>query len=326
MLLSRLSFLLIILAGFSSCKGSNNPEPDNPAGKQLRVLGYYHSGSNWTINEIAPQLNKLTDLNLAFINPDASGRFADYPTLAAFVKEVQQRKVRVFFSFGGGSAPEHLATLVQPANRTTFIENIKSFLVTYNFDGVDVDLENELINADYGPFVKELASAVKGTNKLISAAVARWNADQINDETLAHYDFLNIMSYDKTGPWNLDRPGQHSPYSMAESDFIYFRDTRQIPSQKLLIGLPFYGYGFGTNAPSSMTYGNIVNTYPGAELKDELTIEGGGMLYYNGIPTIRQKTAFALKQKAGGVMIWQIRGDASDSRSLLNTIHEEKTK
>ena len=102
--------------------------------------------------------------------------------------------------------------------------------------------------------------------------------------------------------------------------------TRKIPSGKLLVGLPFYGYGFGAGAALSMTYGNIVASYPGAELLDTLNLPGGNTMYYNGIPTIRQKTAFALANKAGGVMIWQIRGDAANNHSLLNTIYSEKTK
>ncbi|KYP13646.1 glycosyl hydrolase family 18 protein [Flavihumibacter sp. CACIAM 22H1] len=248
------------------------------------------------------------------------------PGLSDFVNEVQQKKVRIFFSIGGGSAPAQLATLIQPANRAAFIRNICSFLVKYNFDGVDIDLENELINADYGPFVKELAAAVKESKKLISAAVARWNADQISNETLALYDFLNIMSYDKTGPWRPDKPGQHAPFEMAATDFLYFHKNRGIPSHKLFIGLPFYGYGFGTNAPESMTYRAIVSAYPGAESTDELKLEDGGTLFYNGIATIRQKTAFAVEQKAGGLMIWQIRGDALDNRSLLKAIHAELNK
>jgi len=26
------------------------------------------------------------------------------------------------------------------------------------------------------------------------------------------YDFINIMSYDKTGPWDTTHPGQHSHF------------------------------------------------------------------------------------------------------------------
>jgi GH18 family chitinase len=129
------------------------------------------------------------------------------------------------------------------------------------------------------------------------------------------------MSYDKTGPWTPSKPGQHSPLEMAKEDFKYFNKTRQIPSQKLLVGLPFYGYGFGGKAPESMFYGDIVKTYPGAEKKDSVGA-GGGLLYYNGISTIQQKVKFAMANKAGGVMIWEVQQDSKDGKSLLKAIHE----
>ena len=48
---------------------------------------------------------------------------------------------------------------------------------------------------------------------------------------------------------------------------------------------------------------------------------GGKILYYNGINTIKQKTALA-KEKASGIMIWQLQGDASGAHSLLHAINE----
>lgn len=317
-----ISFLFLI----GACKSNNNTDPRPKPGKDLRVLGYYHSQGTWNVNDIEAQIPLLTDLNLAFINPGTNGSFNDYPGLTAFVETVQRRNLRVFLSFGGGSAPAHLAELIKPANRTAFIESIRTFMLLHKFDGVDVDLENELINEDYAGFVTELSVAIKASNKLMTAALASWNANQITDETMRLYDFINVMSYDKTGPWNLANPGQHSPYDMAESDFLYFNQTRGIAASKLFIGLPFYGYGFGGSAPQSMTYGNIVSTYPGTESKDEHRLPDGGTIYYNGQPTIQRKTAYAIQQKAGGVMIWQIRGDATGNKSLLRAIQTEKEK
>jgi hypothetical protein len=44
-------------------------------------------------------------------------------------------------------------------------------------------------------------------------------------------------------------------------------------------------------------------------------------MYYNGIPTMRQKTHLAM-ERAGGVMIWQLGGDARGSKSLLKVIND----
>ena len=92
----------------------------------------------------------------------------------------------------------------------------------------------------------------------------------------------------------------------------------------MVLGVPFYGYGFGpelTSPAISMNYAQIVTQFAGAELLDEFKMPDGKILYYNGLPTIRQKTALA-KEKASGVMIWQVKGDAEGEYSLLKAINE----
>jgi GH18 family chitinase len=45
------------------------------------------------------------------------------------------------------------------------------------------------------------------------------------------------------------------------------------------------------------------------------------VVYYNGIPTIQQKTKYAMGN-GGGVMIWELSKDASGDLSLLKAIHD----
>lgn len=316
-------FFLLLLVSFSRC--ANKAIVTKPGtGTELRVLGYLHSPSDWISGLNAIDLKSITDLNLAFINPDSSGNFSLNTSLHQVVKQAQENRVRVFLSFGGGNAPAYLERLMEADKRQVFITGLVSVAESYGFDGIDVDLENALINHHYAPFVSELSAALKPRNKLMTAALAGWNAHLIHDSTLSKYDFINIMSYDKTGPWNLSRPGQHSPFSMVQDNFNYFNKERKIAAEKIFIGLPFYGYGFGNGAPQSMTYKNIISAYPGSENQDSVTVTGGGIIYYNGIPTIRQKVSFAIREKAGGVMIWQLLGDSKDSNSLLKAINELK--
>lgn len=132
------------------------------------------------------------------------------------------------------------------------------------------------------------------------------------------------MSYDHTGPWRPEKPGQHSSYDDAVKDLDYFGTNRGIPAEKMTLGVPFYGYGFGpelTSKAKSMNYRQIVETYPGTEMLDEKPIEDGKIMYFNGMPTITKKTELAM-QKAGGIMIWQLGGDAKGKKSLLKVIND----
>lgn len=314
--LKSIACFLLLSAMMISCtkKKAVSQEP------KFRVLGYLHSGNNWHTDIETIDLGKITDLNLAFFNPDAAGNFSVNDNVRKAIDKAHSQQVRVFFSIGGGGAPAHIGALLKDDKRAMLISKLVALAENYKFDGVDVDLENDLIDAQYATFIHELSAALKPKKKLMTAALASWNSNKISDVTLQQFDFINIMSYDKTGPWNLSRPGPHSPVYMAIADFNYYHTTRKIPAERLLIGLPFYGYGFGTNAPESIHYKDIVAQYPGAENSDSVTVSGGGKIYYNGVNSIREKVSFARQNKAAGVMIWELKQDAKGAGALLGVI------
>ena len=110
----------------------------------------------------------------------------------------------------------------------------------------------------------------------------------------------------------------------AIEDLEYFRTVRHISKEKITLGVPFYGYGFDlalTSPAISMNFAKIVSSFKGAERRDEWTMPDGKVLYYNGIPTMEKKALLA-KEKASGIMIWQVLGDAKGSKSLLKTIRK----
>lgn len=319
--IARSLLILLLAALMTGCHRKAPPASvtDVPG---IRILGYLNGSKNWSLAFQSVDLDRITDLNLAFFNPDTNGIIAADPQLAALIRQAQSKKVRVWMSIGGGSPPRHLAALMKTEQRKSFIEHITAYAVQNGFDGVDVDLENDFINDEYAPFVSDLSKTLRKNGLQMTAALASWNAHKIADSTLRLYDFINIMSYDKTGPWNPAKPGPHSPFSMTEADFRYFNTDRNIPASDLLIGVPFYGYGFGGSAPESIAWRNLQLQYPGSIHSDSIILADGGRIYYNGIPTIQQKLKFAKQSGAAGIMIWELRQDSRDQHSLLQSIHE----
>jgi GH18 family chitinase len=299
--------------------GQTNAQDD------FKVVGYYSLKSAVEGGKDAP-LKRLTHVNLWFLNPDSLGNFTqDLSGLEKFVERAHRKNVKVLFSIGGGSKQPQYHKLLQDEYRPALINNLLAVTERYNIDGIDIDLEGSDINDNYENFVVDLATELRKKNKLITAAIAIYYKDQLSDRALAQYDFMNVMSYDRTGPWRPEKPGPHAAYEHAVEDLDYFTTVRNIPGKKLTLGVPFYGYGYGpelTSPAISMSYKEIVTTFKGAEKVDEWKRDDGKILYYNGVPTIRRKTQLA-KEKAGGVMIWQVRGDAKGQKSLLRTIYKE---
>ncbi|WP_256009142.1 glycosyl hydrolase family 18 protein [Desertivirga xinjiangensis] len=313
-------YLLVILPLIStaSCKKNNLNADDKEKKESFRIIGYFKGDLVQDLSRV--NFSAMTHVNIAFLNPDSTGKFEAVSGLKEFVTKAHQHKVKVLVSLGGGKAPGYYKTLISAEQRSMFIEQIKSFALKYKLDGIDVDLEGGMITADYPLFIAGLSQAIKPT-MLLTAAIATEYGKQVPQQALELLDFVNIMAYDKTGPWRPSKPGQHSPYEMVVEDFEYWHTVRGLAKQKLNMGLPFYGYSFNGDKTGSFTYNRLITDYPGAEYKDEFQMKDGAMVYYNGISTIRKKTAFAL-MNTGGVMIWQILQDANGDKSLLTLIKD----
>lgn len=162
------------------------------------------------------------------------------------------------------------------------------------------------------------AAALKPQGLLLTAALSQgYGGDHVPASVFAHFDFVNVMAYDATGPWNPKAPGQHSSLEFAQSNVRYWLD-RGLEKSKAVLGVPLYGYGFGAAyRKDEYPYREIVNTHPGAENADP----AGDTIWFNGLPTLKAKAAFVRKQSLGGVMNWSLDSDAPAPRSALRAIY-----
>lgn len=314
-----ISVLMVILALNTSCsKKSITASGSGDMDNGFKVIGYLPNRTDLLASAKQIDFGKITHLYIAFINPDSLGNLTGTENLKEVAALAHSKNVRIMASIGGGGAPDYYPSFLTGEKKTKLINDLVNLAVDNNLDGIDVDLEGALIDANYESFVTDLGAPLKQKNKLITAAIATVYKDQFTDKALAQFDFVNIMSYDRTGPWRPDKPGPHAPYSMAEEDLKYWLETRKIPKNQLTLGVPFYGYGFGGGTPESMSYKNILRQYPDSVNQDQMHLNGG-MVYYNGLATIRKKTELA-KQKVSGVMIWQLLQDSTGVKSLLGEI------
>ena len=321
-----MKYHLILVALFScgtffSSAQNETKETDT----RFRITGYVLNKPSLLTDVKRLDLTKVTHLNIAFVNPDSAGQFHTAKVLKKAVKLAHKKHVQVLISIAGGSPPKYLLKFLVPGKQAAFIKSLVTMTTRNHLDGIDVDLEGAMIDTNYESFVTNLKLALQAKQKTMTAAIATYYAEQYTGNALQQFDFLNVMSYDKTGPWKPDKPGQHAAYSLATDDINYWSSVRHIAKHKLGLGIPFYGYGFGTGAPKDMSYRDIVAQYPGSENADEVTVPGGGVIYYNGAATIKEKTKLAL-DSTGGIMIWQLLQDARDKQSLLTLIHKQVTQ
>jgi GH18 family chitinase len=272
------------------------------------------------------EYSKVTHINLAFENPaNENGDLSFNRNDDVLIEKAHANNVKVLVSIGGGSASgdkklqSRYFDLLSDSKRASFAARLADYVSEHQFDGLDVDIEGPSINRDYGAFIKDLAAALKPKGKLLTAALSKgYGGSNVPDSVFEHFDFVNIMAYDGAGYWNPNAPGQHSSLEFAKSNVTYWLQ-RGLPKSKAVLGVPFYGYGFGEAfRKGDYPFAMIVATYPGAENVDQV----GNTIWYNGIPTIKAKTRYVMDEALGGVMIWSLDSDVKGPLSLLSAIHE----
>lgn len=314
---------------------------------EVRVIGYIPSFKNLAATLATTDLTKLTHINIAFLNPDAQGeligdeRMRCMPgangqhvtrgEIHALVKKAHQANVKVLASVGGGVIPAcsgDWAVLLEPTHQKRLIKNLIHYVEEFQLDGLDIDIEGALLTSidkagHYTPFIQALSAELKPRNKLLTCATASYEGGMVPVSSLPYFDFVNLMSYDIIGPsWGT--PGvEHSSYDHAATHIALWK-ARGLPKEKLVLGVPFYGYGFGTFR-SDYAYKDILAQF-GVDAT-ELDVIGkacAGCSYitYNGKPTLRAKTRLAL-QEGVGVMIWEMSQDVAGEHNLLNIIDDE---
>ena len=317
----RLLYLCIVIL-VSCSKDDSFEEEIMTVDKSARVVGYlpsYRFDSNEKIDYC-----KLTHLNLAFANPGSNGKLIinDFSGVVVRARN-ENNNIKIYISIGGGYLTDEQASIWSNSidikdNRPIIINEIVSFVVDNSLDGVDVDLEWQYVTSGYSNFVIELKSALSAKGKGMTAALpGTTKFDNITQEALQTFDFINIMAYDFTGPWNPTASGQHSSYNNAVESINFWKNTG-VSQSKLTLGVPFYGYDFSNSSNvTSFTFGQMVSTN-----NSYSEIDNVGMKYYNGRPTIKSKVKLASEQ-VSGIMIWELGQDSFSDYSLLKTIHKE---
>lgn len=166
-------------------------------------------------------------------------------------------------------------------SRAVFAESCVEFIRTYHFDGVDIDWEYPvccgLASNTYRPedrenytlLLEELrrqldaAGEEDGRPYLLSIAAAG-GIDKLDHYDLSgiamHCDWVNTMSYDFMGAWDLSITGHHSglranPDNPSDNDDVRLHYNAAgsvqpwldagVSPDKIVMGVPFYGRGWG---------------------------------------------------------------------------------
>lgn len=333
-----LFFTISVLVALSACKKEKKlVPPDEPyvrpappstpyvPDNSFKIIAYY-SGTRALDSIEDAKFKMITHLNYAFLYPNNDGTLKPLEQPLRFYEVVEKAKangVKVAASLAGPEAV-YASIAVSAALRTKLVNNVLNFVLENNLDGIDMDWEypraNKTQDITFSLLMSELADSLHKWHKHLSAAVtagvyAGAVRDGVTAEAIGKIDFLNLMVYDGLA-WDVNEPRQHSSFNMAETSLDIWQNLKGLPKEKTILGAPAYGKN-----PSNgvLTYRELMNL--GADPKEDSLLVEGVPYYYNGRELMKQKALLA-KDRANGMMIWELYQDINGPNSLIKAIND----
>ena len=301
-----------------------------PAAAGPVVEGYLPSHRGLEATLATTGVRPYSDVALSFINPDARGRFVNGDTLACMndrmltpipgqtlrnaIAKIHAAHSRAIGALAGALLPAcagDWAALTAPSRRAATVAALVALADAYGLDGLDVDIEDTLLarlvkDRDYTPFVTALSRALHARHKMLSGTTASYVGGMIPLEALPAFDRVEVMAYDN------DESGEEQASLTQFRSDLYLWLGRGVARERLVMGLPFYGHGYGSYNPT-YTYRDLVAKFgpPAGDLVGQMCATCS-YITLNGPTTITQKTALATA-RAGGVMVWEMSEDTPNA-------------
>jgi len=249
--------------------------------------------------------SSITHVNYASVTFNADTTIntpEDIDPLKDLVVEAHASSTKVAISIGEwlDADDSHFNTIANDKALTkTFVTNISEFIKEYELDGLDVNwasIESKQESDSLKALLEALSKELKNKGKFLSVTAQSGEnekqANLLSTTVFESVDFINLLAFDST-----NKDGLHSSIQDAK-DAIAYWTARCVIKNKLVLGVPFYSSG---NAIQSYDY----------LIRDDISyacVDKSERRNYNGIPTIVEKTNYALS-KAGGIMMKSLEQD-----------------
>ncbi|WP_216828701.1 glycosyl hydrolase family 18 protein [Alkalihalobacterium elongatum] len=250
----------------------DEPVIEDPIKKELMNLGYYtkywHTDMN-SYNSLTSFHSYLNSIAITSYDVTVKGTIEGFEASEAVVF-AKENGVVPYVTIQNKFDPAMTHIILSNSTiRTTTVQNMLELVQTKGYNGLNLNFENMYASdrANFNEFVRELVTVFRAYNYPVIVSVPAKTGDfptwawsgtfeyRIIGELA---DYVQVMTYDQHGSWGT--PGPVAGLNWVENVLKYA--TSEIPSEKILIGLPAYAYDWNLDQPANnraITWRNVKN-------------------------------------------------------------------
>jgi spore germination protein len=193
----------------------------------------------------------LSCVSPGWLKLDKQGKLVETGTMdkKMAIKKIKDSKIRLFPMLATDFSDKELSDFMKDKKALdNFVISLMGKLKEYQADGLDLDFENigAAYISDFSSLVSTLGTELKKNNLLFSVVIQAqtgkndWEGLKGQDLGLIskYADEMRIMAYDKHGQFS--PPGPITPMDWYAA--IIDNNLKLIPREKIVVGLPTYGY------------------------------------------------------------------------------------
>jgi spore germination protein len=295
------------------------------------VLGYYTKyweNDLTAYRSLETYFSSVNSIAVTTYQVNANGVIEEIAAPEA-LKLANGKGVKTYATIQNHFQPELTHTILSSNDlRQTTIQSIYSLVKNNNFNGVNIDFENMYASDRqlFNQFIKEVSEFFKPKGFDVIVSVSAKTADNptwawsgtFDYAFLGQYAKLQLMTYDNSGNWSA--PGATAGIDWVEHVLNYAKSL--VPSDKLLIGLPAYGYewyaanGKGIRALSLKQIDSLLvqtnatvhfdqkTQTPYFTYKDEQGLDR--IVWFENEASIAAKMNLVMRYELGGVSMWRM--------------------
>ncbi|MFI4967852.1 MAG: glycosyl hydrolase family 18 protein [Gammaproteobacteria bacterium] len=315
---------MAVASSLAGCRG----EDSTPLPNRI-VLGYY-TGDADSLTSAEASATPLNEVAMDLVAVDAEGDLDG--TLSSDLLGSDQAQGKLSYAtvsnFGATDFDPNIAHGAMVTHRGATLQNILVLAKTPGLAGINIDFEG-IFPADrdaYSSFVADLATQLHAEGSMLMLSVPAKSVDDPSDDWSWPFDyaaigktadFIQVMTYDEHVPGQGAGPVAGLDWMTADLNY----SVSQITADKILLGLPAYGYDFDVTHNTGVVVewkdsAALVSSTGAHPVWDPVTesehfdyTAGDGSMHqvwYETAQGIQDKVHLAVSLKLVGVSMWAL--------------------